>query len=104
MVGLALPLGIMLAASTAADTITTRQALNNCAICREGNPIMRPLAGNTAALTTVQAGSNLGVFALSLHYRARHRKTWWIPVATYITLHTVAAYHNSKAPTIRRLP
>src|SRR5215831_4772276 len=104
MVGLAMPLGLMLAASTAADTITTRQALNNCNICREGNPIMRPFAGNTAALTTVQAFSNLGIFALSYHYREHHRKTWWIPVAAYIGLHTYAAYHNSKAPTIRRLP
>src|SRR5215831_12062189 len=102
MISLTLPLGLILAASTAADTITTRQALNQCSICREGNPIMRPFANNTAALITVQAGANAGLFAIAHHYHEHHQRTWWIPVVAIIGIHTYAAYHNSHAPVIRR--
>jgi len=104
MTGLEAPLlGIILAASTTADVVTTRQALSSCSTCREGNPIMRPFARSTVALTAVQAGANYGLFRATLRYRDRHRKSWWIPLAGIIAVHTFAAWHNSKAPTDREL-
>jgi len=101
MIGFALPLGLILAASTTADVVTTRTALSNCSTCREGNVLMRPFAGNTIALTVVQGGANTGMFFLALHYREKHRKTWWVPVVAITAFHVYAAVHNSRAPNTR---
>jgi hypothetical protein len=101
--GLEIPLGILLAASASADVVTTRQALTHCATCREGNPLMKPFAGSTPALTAVQAGANSGLFLATLKFKEQHRKTWWLPLAVGIGAHTFAAIHNSHAPRTNEL-
>ena len=96
MIGLHVPLGIILATSTTADVISTRLALMRCTKCIEGNPIMRPFAGSTVALSAIQGAGNTGLFLMSLKFKEHHKKTWWIPLAAYIGFHTFAAIHNSK--------
>lgn len=98
MSGLEIPLGILLAASTTADVVTTRRALTSCNHCIEASPIMRPFAGSTPRLIAVQAGANSALFYATHRFREKHRRTWWIPIAATIGAHTFAAIHNSKVP------
>ena len=63
-----------------ADFTVTRSNLGNGG--RELNPLVRPFAGNTAALATNFAGESAGVIAVSylLHRTGHHRFERWTPV------------------------
>lgn len=80
------------AAFSAADFGVTRMNLSNGG--RELNPIVRPFAGNSAALASNFAGQTAGVVAISyfLHRTGHHRLERIAPVANIASSAFAVAY------------
>lgn len=82
------------------DVYTTRAALERGAT--ESNPLMRPFAGNTAALTAVKAGAAAyTIWALERSSR-RHRGAAIAGAVAVNALSAVVVAHNFSV--LRRLP
>ncbi len=83
-------------ASSQFDAATTYHAIRSCPpgyICREGNPSMRPFAGNVS-IFPVMAGSAWAVDYVSRKISPNHpklaRTVRWITIGG----HMVAGFHN----------
>src|SRR5262249_17918154 len=76
MIGLSIPLGLALAAATAADVTTTHNFTHHCPCYEEANPILRPIVRSTPLHASVQAGISTSLFVGMHKLRAEHPKTW----------------------------
>lgn len=87
----ALGLWLAASASTGADVITTRQAMNRCPACYESNPITRKIGIVQWPVMTTAA-----TVGTSRWLRKEGFKKWWVPVAISIAVHSGAAIRNSR--------
>ena len=82
--------------ATAYDLQTTRNLLQRCASCYEGNPIMRPFVGSLPAAYGTALSFNVASVYGSLQLKKKGSRWWWVPLAAPIVAHTVAGVSNKR--------
>jgi len=78
------------------DMETTVAALDRCAGCREGNPLIRNFVQDRRLAFTIVTGTAATSVYLSHRLRTQGRKYWWLPLVTSIGLHITAGVYNQQ--------
>ncbi len=84
-----------LVGATVFDAESTFAALNKCANCIEGNPIMRPLINSGRPATyAVEGAADVGLIAWSYKLKKDGNKLWWLPPVVVGAVHGLAGGFN----------
>jgi hypothetical protein len=84
-------------ATAAYDARTTTGVLQRCGgRCVEGNPLMRPFAGNPGSAMAFSMGLTSATAYGTYRLKQKGVKWWWVPMAASMAVHVACGIHNQQ--------